>query len=154
MKQSYLEIQQEVITKYKIVIVENSTCRSRTHAHLDGTRRVCKWKQANSLASTFTLLHEVGHIMTNTTKMRRCEQEYYATIWAIEKCKEYGIKLTDKIINAYQRYVDMELKRGLNRNGIGYRNSYSLTSYDTSEIVELKVTDPKEIKPKWKRVYL
>jgi hypothetical protein len=148
MKKRYLEIQQEVITNYKIVIVKNSTCRGRTHAHCDGTRRVCKWIQANSLASTFTLLHEVGHIMTYTSKMRRCESEYYATIWALEQCKKYGIEVTDKIIGKYQRYIDRELQRGLNRNGNGYRESYDLTNYDVREIVELKVKEPKAPKPK------
>jgi len=152
MKKSFLEIQQEIITKYKIVIIENSTCKTRTHAHCDGTRRVCKWKAATSLAATFTLLHEVGHIMTYTRKMRRCESEYYATIWALEQCKKYGIEVTGKIITKYQEYIDRELQRGLNRNGCGYRESYDLTNYDVNEIVELKVKDPKA--PKLKRVML
>jgi hypothetical protein len=147
MKKSYLEIQKEVIENYKIVIVENSTCRCRTHAHCDGTRRVCKWKPLNSMASTFTLLHEVGHIMTYKSGMRRCEDEYYATIWALEKCKEYGLEVPEKIVISYQRYIDREKQRGLNRNGVGYGN-YDLTNYDKSEIKELKIKEPKEVKPK------
>lgn len=143
MKKSFLEIQQEVITNYKIVIVKNSTCRQRTHAHCDGSRRICKWKRANSLVSTFTLLHEVGHIMTYKSKMRRVESEYFATIWALDQCKKYGIEVTDKIINTYQRYINRELQRGLNRGGGNYRNSYDLTQYDSAEIVELKIKDPK-----------
>lgn len=142
-KKSYTEIQNEIIQKYKIVIVENSTCRRRTHAHTDGTRRICKWKQANSLSSTFTLLHEVGHIMTYTSKMRRCESEYYATIWALERCKEYGIVVSDNIIKAYQRYIDMEKQRGLNRHGGGYRDNYNLFHYNPDEIKELKIKEPK-----------
>ena len=146
MKKSYLEIQNEIIKKYKIVIVENSTCRSRTHSHCDGTRRICKWKQANSLASTFTLLHEVGHIMTTTNKMRRVEEEYYATIWALERCKEYGIKVFDKIIKDYQKYIDSELDRGLRRNGSSYRENYSIYNYNPNEIVELEIKEPKQLK--------
>lgn len=145
MKKSFLEIQQEVIINYKIVIVKNSTCWSRTHAHCDGSRRVCKWKQANSLVSTFTLLHEIGHIMTYTSKMRRCESEYLATIWALEQCKKYGIAVSDKIIIEYQKYIDMELQRGKKRNGTCYRDSYDLRKYKPSEIVELKVKEPKVI---------
>lgn len=148
MKRSYLEIQQEVIENYKIVIVEHSTCRTRTHAHCDGTRRVCKWKQANSIESTFTLLHEVGHIMTTTSKMRRCESEYYATIWALEQCKKYGIIVNDKTIERYQKYINRELQRGLNRNGANYRISYDIKNYNANEIVELKVNEPKQPKPK------
>lgn len=146
---NYLAIQKDVISKYKIVISENSTCYGRTHAHCDGTRRICKWKQSNGLVSTFTLLHEVGHIMTHTNKMRRCESEYYATIWALEECKKYGLTITDKIINEYQRYIDMELQRGLMRNGCGYRDSYSLKEYNPSEIIEVKIKEPKAVKQKF-----
>lgn len=148
MNKTYLQIQEEVIKKYKIVIVENSTCWGRTHAHCDGTRRICKWEKANSIVSTFTLLHEVGHIMTTTSKMRRCEEEYFATIWALERCKEYGIKPNERTINVYQRYIDLELKRGLNRNGTGYRKIYDIRNYDANEIVELKIKEPKEVKRK------
>lgn len=152
MKQNYLAIQEEVINKYKIVIVENSTCRCRTHAHCDKTRRVCKWKRANSITSTFTLLHEVGHIMTYTSKMRRCEDEYFATIWALEQCKKYNIEVPDKIINNYQKYIDRELKRGLNRNGSNYKEKLDLINYNKDEIVELKVKEP--IAPKSKKYLL
>lgn len=148
MKKSYLEIQKEVIEKYKIVIVENSTCRSRMHAHCDGTRRICKWKPLNSSKATFELLHEVGHIMTKTSKMRRCESEYYATIWALECCKEYGIEVSDKLMASYQRYIDRELDRGLRRNGCGYKENYSIYNYNPKEIVELKIKEPKQPKVK------
>ncbi len=119
---TYTEIQNEVIEKYRIDICDGSKCAddwSRTHAH-PRKRRVCKWKQANSFVSTFTLLHEVGHIENNNGKMRRCEEEYYATVWAIEKCKEYGLKIPQSIINTYQRYIDIEVARGLRRGGKGY----------------------------------
>lgn len=142
---TYIEIQNEVIQKYKVVIIENSTCRSRTHAHCDGTRRICKWKQANSLSSTFTLLHEIGHIMTTTSKMRRCEEEYYATIWALERCKEYDLEVTNKIIQQYQRYINMELDRGIRRGGT-YNGTFDISNYNTSEIVELKIKEPKPSK--------
>jgi len=49
--------------------------------------------------------------------MRRCEEEYYATVWALEKCKEYGIKVPEKIIKDYQDYIDMEYDRGVRRGG-------------------------------------
>jgi len=149
---TYLEIQNEVIKKYKIVIVENSTCRQRTHAHCDGTRRICKWNQANSFSSTFTLLHEIGHIMTFTKSMRRCESEYYATIWALERCKEYNLNLNQSIVDKYQRYIDMELDRGLRRGGINYRDTYSIYKYDSTEIIELPIKEPKEPKIKMREL--
>lgn len=119
----YTEIQSEIIKRYRVDLCDGTRCRdgdwSRTHAH-PKQRRVCKWKQANSIQSTFTLLHEVGHIETFKSWMRRAESEYYATAWAIERCKEYGIEVPAKIIKEYQDYIDDEKARGLRRGGKGY----------------------------------
>lgn len=119
MSGKFIEIQNEAIKTYRIDICDGSKCRndwSRTHAHVK-ERRICKWKQSNSIVSTFTLLHEIGHVETTKSTMRRCESEYYATMWAIEKCKEYGLEVPDKIIERYQRYIDMEHDRGVRRGG-------------------------------------
>ena len=105
MKQKYIEIEKELISKYKILIIENSSCRSRMHAHCDGSRRICKWSSSNSIVSLFELAHEIGHIMTKTSKMRRCESEYYATVWAIEKFKEYDLIVPESILDKYQKYI-------------------------------------------------
>ena len=118
----YIEIQNEVIDRYRIDICDGTKCRNdwhRTHAHVK-IRRVCKWKQRNSIQSTFTLFHEIGHVETTKTSMRRAEREYYATVWAIEKCQEYGLEIPDEIINRYQEYIDMEIDRGVRRGGKGY----------------------------------
>lgn len=120
---TYIEIQNEVIKKYRIDLCDGTKCRngdwSRTHAH-PKQRRVCKWKQKNSVQSTFDLLHEVGHIETTTGKMRRAEEEYYATMWAIEKAKEYGLTIPEKTRRLYQDYIDMTADRGIRRGGTGY----------------------------------
>lgn len=115
----YEQIQQEVIEKYNITIDENSKCWSRTHIHIK-TRKICKWKRASSINSTFTLLHEIGHCENNNSKMRRCEQEYYATVWAIEEAEKYGLEIPQDIIDKYQRYIYMELDRGIRKGGSGY----------------------------------
>lgn len=125
----YINIQNEIITKYRIDICDGTKCKndwSRTHAHVK-ERRVCKWKQLNSVISTFTLLHEVGHIETTKTKMRRCESEYYATQWAIKQCKLYGIEIPEKTIEKYQRYIFNELARGVRRGGSNYPSKEQLT---------------------------
>lgn len=116
---TFCDFQNYMIEKYKMKIDEHSTCWSRTHVHVK-ERRICKWKRANSINSTFTLLHEMGHCENNDSKMRRCEQEYYATEWALRICKEYDIEVPQKIIDRYQRYVYMELDRGLRRGGKNY----------------------------------
>ena len=121
----YIRIQNEVIKKYNIDLCDGTKCKdgdwSRTHAHIR-QRRVCKWKQSNSIVSTFELFHEIGHIENNNSTMRRCEQEYYATVWAIDKLREYGIldKLSTKQKELYQNYIYRELDRGIRRGGKGY----------------------------------
>lgn len=120
---TYTQIQDHVIKKYRIDICDGSKCSdgdwSRTHAHVK-QRRVCKWKRANSIQSTFTLLHEVGHIETTKAGMRRAEEEYYATVWALDRCKEYGIIVPQKTIELYQSYIDRTKRRGERRGGTGY----------------------------------
>lgn len=118
----YTEIQDEVVKKYGIDLCDGSKCKndwSRMHAHVK-ERRVCKWKQKNSLRATFDLFHEIGHIMTTKSSMRRCEEEYYATVWAIETCKNYGLVVPENIIRIYQDYIDMEMERGIRRGGNNY----------------------------------
>lgn len=122
----YIELQNELIKKYRIKIDTNSTCWRRTHVH-PKQRRICKWKQAASIRSTFTLLHEIGHCENNNSKMRRCEQEYYATQWALDRCREFGINVPDDIIKRYQRYIDGELARGLRRGGSNYPTKEEMT---------------------------
>jgi len=121
----YIQIQNDIVQKYNVTLDEYSKCRRRTHAHVR-ERRVCKWHPKNSVASTFELLHEVGHIMTTKSTMRRCESEYYATQWAIDRAKEYGITIPDSIIKLYQDYIDRELARGLRRHGSGYDTELQL----------------------------
>lgn len=120
---NYIQIQNEVIKKYKIDLCDGTKCKdgdwSRMHAHIK-LRRVCKWKQKNSIQATFDLLHEIGHIETTKSYMRRSEEEYYATVWAINKCKEYNISIPEKIIKDYQDYINEEVVRGKRRYGSGY----------------------------------
>lgn len=120
----YIDIQNEVVKKYKIDLCDGTKCKdgdwSRTHAHTK-QRRVCKWCQRNSFQSTFTLLHEIGHIENNDGQMRRAEQEYYATIWAIRECNKYGLKVDNKTLKEYQDYIDEEVARGIRRGGTNYR---------------------------------
>ena len=118
----YTEIQQDVIARYHIDICDGTKCPNdwrRTHAHVK-ERRVCKWKQANSIQSTFTLFHEIGHIETTKPSMRRAESEYHATVWAIERCKEYGLTVPAKTLQLYQDYIDRTAARGKRRGGTGY----------------------------------
>ena len=60
--------------------------------------------------------------MNNKSNMRRCEEEYYATVWAIDELKKYGIQVPANNIYKYQRYIDRELDRGIRRGGFGYES--------------------------------
>ena len=123
----YIDIQNDVISKFRVDICDGTKCKNdwqRTHAHVK-QRRVCKWKQSNSLRSTFTLLHEVGHIETTKAWMRRAESEFYATVWAIDQLMEYNlldimVVQGNNILTQYQEYIDREIDRGLRRGGSGY----------------------------------
>lgn len=121
----YIEIQKAAIEKYNIRINPYSQCRARTHAHIR-KRTVCKWDYKNSAAATFTLFHEIGHIENNNSRMRRYEQEFYATEWAIERCREYGVVIPEKIRREYEDYIQRELDRGLRRGGTGYDRELKL----------------------------
>lgn len=61
----------------------------------------------------------------------------------------FGLWNNAKIISDYQKYINNELRRGLNRNGSGYKESYDLYDYDASEIEELEIKEPKAPKPKF-----
>ena len=136
MTHNYIDIQNELIAKYRIDLCDGSKCKddwSRTHAHVR-ERRICKWKQANSFVSTFTLFHEVGHIENNDSKMRRAEEEYYATVWAIDRLREYGIRTPQSTLFKYQRYILLEKARGVRRGARRYDelNLYKHAGYDVT----------------------
>lgn len=138
MKGRFIDIQNEVIRRYKIDICDGSKCERdwrRTHAHVK-LRRVCKWKQANSIRSTFDLFHEIGHIETTKSWMRRAESEYYATVWAIQMCREHDLDVPDKILKVYQDYIDMEVERGKRRGGKDYpiMNIWDFEMYGTMRV--------------------
>lgn len=116
---NYKDIQKEVIERYRVKIDTNSSCWGRMHAHVK-ERRICKWKAKNSIQATFDLFHEIGHIETTTSKMRRMESELYATLWAFDRCREYGLKIPAKTFELYRDYIWRELERGKRRGGTGY----------------------------------
>lgn len=126
---TYRQIQEHIIETYRVTIREHSDCWYRMHAHVKD-RTICKWRPKNSARCTFDLLHEVGHIETTTSKMRRCEAEYYATVWAIERCKEYGMSVPESVRKAYQEYIYRELDRGIRRGGTGYNKDFRLVWED------------------------
>ena len=118
----YTDIQNDAVRRYRIDLCDGSKCSNdwaRTHAHVK-KRRVCKWIQKNSIQSTFELFHEIGHIETHKSYMRRAESEYYATVFAIQLFREYEMTVPHRILEDYQEYIDMEVERGKRRGGRDY----------------------------------
>lgn len=120
----YTKIQQAILAENPDVrLLPKSRCWKRTHAHcrpsdpLFGT--VCKWKAANSYASTWTLAHEIGHIRTNKSKMTRAESEAAATNWCMDALGRHGLPIKRKTVAKYKVYIDLchdrALRRGLKR---------------------------------------
>ena len=132
----FTEIQKEVIEKYNIELCDGTKCDGSKCPHswrrmhsCNMARKIYKWDFKNSIDATLDLLHEIGHHETHTSKMRRCESEYYATVWAIDRLREYEIldKVSDKQKNLYQNYIYRELDRGVRRGGKNYPTKQELT---------------------------
>lgn len=119
---NYIDTQNQVLAENPDVIInQNSTCWSRVHAHCTGEQRgmICKWKQAESYASTWLLFHEIGHVRTFKTTMTRAESESAATRWGMEQMRRSGLPVKRKQLNDYKAYVarchDRAKRRGLKR---------------------------------------
>jgi len=131
---TYKEIQEDAVRRYRITLDEHSLCWDRTHAHVK-ERRICKWHPKNSVQATFALLHEIGHVETTKAWMRRAEEEYHATRWALDRAKEYGMQVPESIVRDYQEYIDMELDRGRRRGGAGYTVNVNIIEEKDGKIV-------------------
>lgn len=85
-----------------------------------------KFKNPNK-RDIFDMLHEIGHLETNVKGMKRCEEEYYATKWAIEQMKLYKFTLskTDQLI--FQNYIWKWRETGLKLKGKNMPSKEQLT---------------------------
>ena len=63
-----------------------------------------KWSKPDAWF-IFAFLHEIGHIKTNTINMKRYEQEYLATQWAIDESKDIGFNYPKSVLYVYQEYI-------------------------------------------------
>jgi len=107
MKKSVLQIQNDLIVKYCNTINFRPTNEKGAYCYVP--ERIICISCDNFLnptpTSLFDLLHEIGHIMTNKPGMKRCEEEFYATQWAIAEMKKYKYEISDKRKNVFQEYI-------------------------------------------------
>lgn len=72
------------------------------------------------------LLHEIGHVLTNTTKMRTYEMEYLATQWSAIEAKKLGLRIRPEWKDAFQDYIWEKRQLYINHNGKGIPSKESL----------------------------
>lgn len=53
----------------------------------------------------FRLLHEIGHCETYSNNQTKAQREFNATVWAIRKGNEIGLKLSQTEKNKWQKYI-------------------------------------------------
>lgn len=70
-----------------------------------------------SKREVFDLLHEIGHLKTNKKGMKRCEEEFYATQWAIKQMKKYNFDLNKKDKEIFQDYIYKWRETGIKLKG-------------------------------------
>ena len=63
-------------------------------------------------------LHEVGHhVIGFETYRRRCEEEYHAWVWAIDRMKRLGVEPDARVLRRFdlsmQYAVDKAVRRGI-----------------------------------------
>ena len=73
------------------------------------------------------MLHEVGHLKTNKKGMKRCEEEFYATQWAIKEMKKYKFELDQKDKQIFQNYIWQWRERGIKLKGKNMPSKEQLT---------------------------
>ncbi len=61
------------------------------------------------------LLHEVGHVKTNTRRMKLYEKEFQAIQWSANEAKKLGFPIKQLWRDAYQQYIWDKRQMSINR---------------------------------------
>lgn len=101
------QIIDKIISEYKIkyqfiptIDVQSFALNNSGIIVLDTNR----WENPNSFF-LFSVLHEIGHCETYNRNQTKPTREFLATQWAIEHCKQYGIKLNSHQQKEWQDYI-------------------------------------------------
>ncbi len=63
------------------------------------------------------LLHEIGHVKTNTRRMKVYEKEFHATQWSANEAKKLGLPIKQLWRDAYQQYIWEKRQMCINHKG-------------------------------------
>lgn len=103
------KIQNDLYEKYKEKYKIGFTTEKRAYCYIKSKEiflSLNDWLNPTP-RSIFDFLHEIGHLETNTNKMKRCEEEYYATQWAVVEFKNLKLSLCKKDKELFQNYIYM-----------------------------------------------
>ena len=93
-----------------------SGCAWRVYYH-DG--RVINWIESPVPRTPISLaifLHEIGHHVIGFDRYkRRCEEEYYAWVWAIGKMRELGVEPDAKVNRRFQLSMQYAVGKAMRR---------------------------------------
>ena len=98
--------------KYKFII-NNKTDESYTYIGENNIYISGKDWNRNSYDGLFIILHEIGHLETNTLKMSKAKREFEATKWAINESKKLNMYyISDTLKYTYELDIKDKLIQG------------------------------------------
>lgn len=106
-KLNYTELQLNIYNRYKELYSFKFISEGLPYCILNTKEiylNIRDWLEPNA-RTVFDILHEIGHLETNTYKMKRCEEEYYATVWAINESYKLKLKISEEDKVLFQDYI-------------------------------------------------
>ena len=104
------ELEEVFFDSGKYRLTHKCFCGDKTiaHCHLDLGLIYQSKRDYNNMTpqNLFDLLHEIGHLETNTPEMTRHEEECFATKWAVERMKLYDFKLPKQRQKEFDEYIN------------------------------------------------
>lgn len=104
------ELEEVFFDSGKYRFTHNCFCgdNSITHCHIDLGVVFQRKEDFENVTpeNLFDLLHEIGHLETNTDEMTRQEKESFATKWALERMKLYDFKLPKARQKEFEEYIE------------------------------------------------
>lgn len=116
-KQRLTDLHNQLYLKYKkeMIIIFDDVPEDDFGSYIESKVVILpkKIKTKQSEWTLFAFLHEIGHVKTNTPNMKRCEQEFYATQWAIDEARRIEFKIPKSFLYTYQEYIWKWRERGI-----------------------------------------
>src|SRR4051812_23861549 len=117
---SYGDIVEQFKTRYAVRVKRwrrnMSGCAWRVF-HRDGS--VVNWIEAPLPKTPISLaifLHEIGHHAVGfDTYKKRCEEEYHVWLWALERMRELGVSVDDRVRRRFELSMQYAVGKAMRR---------------------------------------